>query len=52
MTPHPDRHNKSEKPEMLSAVLVRNRIQSDERNVHNIGHAHMFRKDNFLGKDN
>ena len=39
------------KPEMLSAVLAGNRIRRGERNVHGIGHAHMFRKDDILGKD-
>ena len=48
MTPHLDRYNTTDpKPEMLSAVSSRNRIQRDERNVRGIEHAHMFRKNNF-----
>ena len=45
------RHSKTDsKPEiLLLAVHTRNRIQRDERNVRGIGHAHMLRKDNFLG---
>ena len=38
-------------PEMLSAVLTGNRIQCDERIVCGIEHAQMFRKDDFLEKD-
>ena len=44
MTPHLDRYsNTAQKLEMLK--------WRDERNVRGIGQAHMFRKDNFLGKD-
>ena len=53
MTSQLDRHSETDpKPEMLSAVKAGNRICCDERNVRGIGHAHMFRKDDFLGKDN
>ena len=53
MTPQLERHSKMDpNPEMLSAVQAGNRIQHDERKVRAIGHAHMFRKDDFLGKDN
>ena len=53
MAPQLDRHSKSDpNPEMLSAVYSGNRIPHDKRNVHGIGHAHMFRNDNILGKDN
>ena len=53
MTPRLDRHSQTDPtPEMLSGVKAGNRIQRDERNVRGIGHAHMFRKDNFLGRDN
>ena len=48
MTPNLDRHITTDpKPDMLSAVSSRNRIQRDERDVRGIEHAHMFRKDNF-----
>ena len=53
MTPHHDRHSKTNpEPERLSPVLARNRIPWDERNEPGIGHAYMFRKDDFVGKDN
>ena len=53
MTPQLDRHSKTDpKPEMLSAVQAGNKIQRDDRNERGIGHARMFRKDNFLGKYN
>ena len=53
MTPQLDRRSETDlKPEMLSAVQAGNRVGRDERNVHGIGHAHMFRKDDLLGKDN
>ena len=49
MTFHLDRHSKTDsKPEILSDVQTRNRIQCDERNVCGIGHPHMLRKDDFL----
>ena len=52
MAPQLDRHSKSDpNPEMLSAVYSENRIPCDKRNVRGIGHAHMFRKDDFLAKD-
>ena len=52
MTPHLDRHIRTDpKPEMISDVYTGNRIQRDERNVCSIEHAHMFRKDDFLEKD-
>ena len=53
MTPQFDRHSKTKpNPEVISAVKAGNRIRCDERNVRGIGHAHMFGKDDFLGKDN
>ena len=53
MTPHLDRHSTTDpKPEMISVVLTGNTIQHDERNVCDIEHKHMFRKDDFLEKEN
>ena len=53
MTPHLDRHSyTAPNVEILSAVKARVRILCDERNLHGIGHAYMFRKDDFLNKDN
>ena len=53
MTSQLDRHSETDlKPEMLSAVSARSRICHDERKVRGIGHAHIFRRDDFLGKDN
>ena len=53
MTSQLDRHSETDpKPEMFSAVLAGNRIHHDERNVRGIGHAHIFREDDFLDKDN
>ena len=48
MTPQLERHSKTDpKPEMLSAIEAGNRIRRDKKNVCGIGHAHMFRKDDF-----
>ena len=53
MTPQLDRHSETDpKPEMLSAIQAENRIRSDKINVRGIGHAHIIRKEDFLGKDN
>ena len=53
MTPQPDRHSETDQnPEMLSAIYPENRIRRDKRNVPGIGQAHMFKKDDILGKDN
>ena len=53
MTPQLDRHSETDpKPEMLSTVYAGNKKWRDERNVRGTGHAHMFRKDDFVGKDN
>ena len=52
MNPHLDSHSTTDpKQEMLSTVLTGNRICRDGRNVCGIMHAHMCRKDDFLGKD-
>ena len=52
MTPQLDSHSTADhKPEILSAVKKGKRISRDGRNVRGIMHAHMFRKDDFLGKD-
>ena len=53
MTPQLDRHSETDPtPEMLSAISAGNRIRRDKRNVRSIGHAQIFRKEDFLGKDN
>ena len=53
MTPHLDRHSyTAQNAEIRSAVKARVRILCDERNLHGIRHAYMFRKDDFLNKDN
>ena len=53
MTPQLDRHSQTDpKPEMLSGVLAGSRIQCVKSNARGIGHEHMLRKEDFLGKGN